>query len=96
MPGVNDVDEKEWAEALKAPAFKALVDNGTFEVVQAGKEGAPATADISKMPPHAAIELVQATVSAPLLHDWAGTEKRPSVLEAIHAQQKSIDPRKKG
>jgi hypothetical protein len=94
LPGINNVDAVEWEKALQLPAFKALVDDGTFEVLEA--KGQPVMSeDISKMTQKSAIDVVKATVTAELLHTWAKGEKRPDVAKAIAAQLKAIDPTEK-
>jgi hypothetical protein len=95
MPGVNDVDEKEFAEVSKYEAFKALLDDGTIEVLQS-KDGKPlALADVAKLPEKKAMELVDKTVSKPVLKAMRDADKRPAVVEAIEEQLAVIDPSKK-
>jgi hypothetical protein len=95
QPGLNEVPQERWEEALQLPAFAALVDDGTFEEVQT-KSGKPvAAADVPSLPEKQAISLIKETTSKSLLNAWQLVEKRQPVLDAIQDQFDAIDPRKK-
>jgi hypothetical protein len=91
LPGVNEVDEKAFDAACKLPAFKALVDDGTFEPVQTKSGKAVSVGDVTKLPEKDAIALVTETINSELLNGWK-SDTRPAVLEAIAAQLVAIDP----
>lgn len=92
MPGLNEVNEKDFAEAEKWQAFKALIDEGIIEKLSTkdGKEP-----DFSKMSQREVLELVKATVSKDVLEEMFANEKREPVLAAITEQLEAIDPTKK-
>lgn len=90
MPGVNQVDEKEFQAAMKLPAFKALVDDGIIEVLDAGE-----TDDLSTLNTKAAVALVGKTTDRELLGTWAKAEKRADVKAAIAKQLEAVKPEPK-
>lgn len=89
LPGLNEVDENQFEEALEWPAFKALVDEGLVEVVPKKK-----VADLKQVPVREMLELVKQTVQKELLEEMLKTEKRDPVVKAIEAQLEAIDPTK--
>jgi hypothetical protein len=91
LPGLNEVDEKQFAEAETWPAFKALIDEGIVEPVLT-KKAKPA--DLTKMPVREVIDLVKQTVSKEMLEEMLKAEKREPVIKAIEAQLEAIDPSK--
>ncbi len=87
LPGLNEVDPAHFAEALKWPAFKALIEEGLVEEVKEEK-----VEDLSKMPVREVVELVKATDSKGVLEEMLRAEKREPVVKAIKAQLEAIDP----
>ncbi|MFZ5440469.1 MAG: hypothetical protein ACOZQL_10695 [Myxococcota bacterium] len=92
LPGLNDVNDKDFAEAMKWPAFKALVTEGIIEPLS-DKEGK--NIDFQKLATKDVLELVKATVSKEMLETMLEGEKREVVVDAIFAQIEAIDPTKK-
>ncbi len=88
LPGINEVDEAEWAKAEKIPVIQHLIKDGTLKP-QKGKSAA----DLSTMKAPEAIELVTNTVDRQLLESWFDAESRKGVLEAIEAQLEEITPK---
>jgi hypothetical protein len=93
LPGLNDVDEKDFAEVSKFEAFKALVEEDIIEVLTSKDGKQLVSADIAKLPEKKAIELVAKTVSKGLLLSMQAAEKRQAVLDAISAQLDAINPK---
>jgi hypothetical protein len=91
LPGVNEVNEVEWAKAEKIPLVQHYVEEGIFKVRKSSSE-------LTALPPREAIELVRSTVDRGLLEKWFDIEKRKPVLEAIAAQLDTIKvpPQKNG
>lgn len=85
LPGINEVDEAEWAKAEKIPVIQHLIKDGTLKP-QKGKSAA----DLSQLKAPEAIELVKNTVDRELLEGWFANEQRKGVLEAIEAQLEEI------
>lgn len=86
MPGLNDVDGKEWEKAKVIPAVSAMVKDG---ILRASAD----KADLSSMDPDSAIALVKKTVDRALLEKWGTDEKRPSVRKSIDDQLGVIIPK---
>ena len=88
MPGVNDrIDPKQFAEAMKLPAFKALVEEGVVEVISEED-----SADLSIFGTKKAIDVVARTVDRDLLNSWLKAEKRTEVSKAIADQLNKLKP----
>jgi hypothetical protein len=85
LPGINEVDEAEWAKAEKIPVVQHMIKEGTLKP-QKGKSAA----DLSQLKAPEAIELVENTVDRELLEGWFANEQRKGVLEAIEAQLEEI------
>lgn len=94
LPGLNEVDEKAFAEAAKLPAFKAMIDDGTFEPVESKAGKVISAAEVTKLGEKEAIALIKDTTVRDLLMGWRQTETRVNVLDAIQAQLDEIDPTK--
>jgi hypothetical protein len=86
-PGINQVEDQDWAEALKNSMVQIHLKAGTLEDLQAD------VTNIGKVAEPEAIELVELTVRAELLENWSLQEKRPAVAKAIRDQLKAIDPK---
>lgn len=82
-PGINEVDEKAWAEAEKHPGVQYLIKSGVFKVRRT-------SAEIASLAPKDAVELIRATIDQGLLEKWFEQEKRKQVLDAILAQLDTI------
>lgn len=93
MPGLNEVDPDAWDAVKDLPAFAALLDDGTIEVLESkgGKQLKPK--DIANIDEKKALELVSDTVDKKLLKEMQKYEKRAAVLEAIDEQLVLIDPK---
>jgi len=87
LPGVNQVDQDQFDQAMRLPAFKGLVDSGVIEVLSREADG-----DLSKLGGKQAIALVGKTVDRDLLGLWAASEKRGDVIKAISKQLEAVTP----
>lgn len=92
LPGANAVSEDLLELIGEYPTVKALFKpkGKALEVVDA-KIDASTLAGFKGE--EDAIDLVGKTVDASLLKEWARTEKRKKVVEAIEEQLSAIDPR---
>ena len=94
LPGLNEVDEKAFAEAAKLPAFKAMIDDGTFEPVESKAGKTISAGEVTKLAEKEAVSLIKETFARDLLMGWRQVETRVNVLDAIQAQLDTIDPTK--
>lgn len=92
LSGANQVDATVFAEELKNPIVKMLVENGTIGYEEKDLTGKPIAEEkyLDKMKPKEAQELVEQTIDVALLQKWQAVEKRKPVLAAIEKQIKEL------
>jgi hypothetical protein len=93
LPGINEVDEAAWKEALKIELVRDFVRLGVLKP-QTPAAGAQESAGLAAMKAPEAIAVVKKTVDRDLLEKWYADEQRKGVLEAIEAQLEEIAPAK--
>lgn len=103
MPGVNDIDDAEWAKCVKTyPMLTRYLEEGVIEIPETS-DGKPVEAnELGTLNERQAIKLVKETASEDLLLKWHDSEsasKRKGVVKAIEAQMdrlaKAGEPLKK-
>ena len=101
MPGLNEVDPAAFDAVKELPAFAALLEDGTIEVLETKGGKSMTTKDVPKVDVkkaesgHAVTLTVEDTVDKKLLKEMKKLEKRPEVLDAIEEQLAAIDPKNK-
>jgi hypothetical protein len=93
LPGINEVDEAAWKEALKIELVRDFVRLGLLKP-QAPAAGTQDAAGLAAMKAPEAIATVKKTVDKDLLEKWYADEQRKGVLEVIEAQLEEIAPAK--
>ncbi len=86
-PGVNDVPDVVWDEALEIAAVRTMVEDKTFTVEKRSLK------DLSRLKPADAAELVKVTYDKELLAKWAAAEKRRAISDLIAAQVDAVTPK---
>jgi hypothetical protein len=89
-PGVNAVEPDDWAQAEKNAMVQLYMSRDGKRRIQV--LGTQALEDLST---DAALDLVEKTFTEALLKQWAKTETRDAVKDAIETQLAAIDPRRK-
>lgn len=90
--GVNEVDPALWAECEKIAYVKSLQDMGFRRGGIVAGDPKVSLRNLDALKPQIAIDTVEDTMDAKLLASWRLTERRESVLKAIDAQAKKLDP----
>jgi hypothetical protein len=93
MPGINEVEEAAWKEALKIELVRDLVRLGVLKP-QAPAAPVAGAQGLAAMKVPEAIATVKKTVDKDLLEKWYADEQRKGVLEAIEEQLEEITPAK--
>ncbi|GAB3797476.1 hypothetical protein [Virgibacillus kimchii] len=82
VPGINDIDHRDFNDFSSHPIMKKIVDSG--EIVALDKT----TKDLSTPK---AIELIEDTFSMPLLKEFKKNETRKTVLEVIDKKLREFE-----
>ena len=92
FPGANnEIDAKAFAEELKHPIVKAMVEAGDISYEESELASPlPEEQYLLKMKPKEAIDLVEKTINSELLSAWLKVENRPAVKKALEAQIKEL------
>lgn len=88
-PGINEVDDGQWARAAVDSMIRWRVENDEYLVLGKCDER---TTPLAKLKDKNAVAMVKATVTEALLKRWQPIEKRPTVAAAIAEQLIAIDP----
>src|SRR5690606_28599282 len=92
MPGVNQVDDEQWAKVKDMKLVKHLLASGSLKIAEPAKEkGQGKAQSIKEMNAGEAIKLVDQTLDEALLAKFAGEEDRKSVVDAIEKQFKKLE-----
>jgi hypothetical protein len=99
MPGVNEVDDKEWAKVAELPLVKHYMemDPPQLEVVGLGKRGS-AVQSLDQMTVDEASKLIGETYDRDLLKKWKKKDDRKGIHHAIDQQLElmKLDETKRG
>lgn len=90
LPGMNEIDEKDWNELKKHPILQPYIEQGDLvEIAKAkdskGKEG------IGAYEVKEAKTIIKGTFDKLLLKKWLQGESRDQVRAALQAQLEDID-----
>lgn len=88
-PGVNEVDDAQWAEAMKNKLVQKHIDDEDLEVSEA-------LGPFGELDERAAVKLISETFNRDLLKSWKFMDGRPGVLGAIAAQIEKLTPEHSG
>jgi hypothetical protein len=84
LPGVNEIEKKEWENFGKHPLVSAHVGEGNLII----HEG---TTTLKDMKLNEAKRVIEGTFDLHLLEKWSGQDKRAAVLTAIQKQMKKVN-----
>ena len=83
MPGMNEVEEKVWAEAEKHPLVQIHIDEDTLVVHDGAAKSSKSKQGLSGYDVKEAKRIVKKTFDTELLAKWKNEEKRATVVTEI-------------
>lgn len=91
VPGANQVDAKEFAEELKNPVVKKMVEDMVISFDEKDLDGkSQDEKHLSKLQPKQAVDLIENTVEIELLEKWQNEDDRKQVQKAIEKQIEAL------